>query len=262
MRLKDWQQAFEGYLTGESSMANIELIDSLIGSPTLNVATGLAIYHNAYRARLQEVLRGDFPAIWHWLGDIEFERLADAYIRRFPSDHYNLRWFGKGFEAFIRQHLVPEQSAPLAELARLEWTFTLAFDAPPGTPLTLQDMACLQPEDWPTLRLRPSPAMHRVECAFNSGELWRAVKEQAAFAGSAVLDTPRTIMIWRAEMICHFRSLEPSESTALNRMTQEGWSFADLCADLAASHGEEAPLQAATWLKQWVHDGWLERHDS
>lgn len=145
MRLNDWQLAFERYLLGELSSADVELGSSLIGGPTLDVSTGLAIYHNAYQARLQEVLRGDYPAILNWLGDDEFEQLAAAYLRQNPSAHYSLRWLGNGFEAFIRQHLVPEQSAPLAELTALEWAFTLAFDAPPGTPLTMQDMATLAP---------------------------------------------------------------------------------------------------------------------
>lgn len=91
-----------------------------------------------YETRLREVLRGDYPAIWHWFGDDEFEQLADVYIRQSPSAHYSLRWLGKVLEAFIYQHLVPEQGAALSEL------------------------------------------------------------------------------------VCHYRSVEPAESTALNRMIQEG----------------------------------------
>lgn len=259
MRLNDWQLTFERYLLGHSATANPEFGASLIGGPTLAVDNGLAIYHNAYQARLQEVLRGDYPAIWHWLGDDEFEQLAAAYIRKSPSTHYSLRWLGKGFEAFIHLHLVPEQGAALAELAALEWAFTLAFDAPPGTPLTLQDMASLRPEDWPTLRFCLNPGMQWLKCSFNSLALWRSVKDETEFPGSVVLDMSQVLVIWRAEMICQYRSLESTESTALNRLVQDGWSFAELCTELAVIYGEEAPLQAATWLKRWIHDGWLQR---
>jgi hypothetical protein len=262
MRLNDWQLAFEAYLLEETATAKYEWGASLIGGPSLDVDTGLAIYHNAYRARFQEVLRGDFPAIWHWLGDEEFELLAAAYIRKCPSGHYSLRWLGKGFEAFIHQHLMPEQSLPLAELAALEWAFTLAFDAPSGEPLTLLDMANLKPEHWPILRVRASPSMQWVMCAFNSVALWRAVKDQSEFPGSVLLTTPQVFVIWRAEMICQYRSLEPAEATALSHMIHKDWSFAELCGELARIHGEGAPLQAVTWLKQWIHNGWLERVDS
>ena len=37
-----------------------------------------------------------------------------------------------------------------------------------------------------------------------------------------------------------------------------GWSFAELCEQLAGQ-GEQAPLQAAGWLKQWLSDGLLQR---
>ncbi|MHC8384578.1 HvfC/BufC N-terminal domain-containing protein [Pseudomonas sp. LB3P14] len=261
MRLNDWQRTFEDYLLGEQSTAPSALGASLTGGPTLDVNTGLAIYHNAYQARLQEVLRGDFPAIWHWLGDEEFEQLAAAYIRQYPSAHYSLRWLGKGFKSFIRQHLVPQQSAPLAELAALEWAFTLAFDAPEGTPLTMQEMAVLPPEDWPILRVSPSPTVQWLECAFNSIALWRAVKDESGFPDSAALGTNQFVVIWRTELVCHYRSLEPAEATALNSLFQGGLNFAELCSDLAVLYGEGAPLQAVTWLKQWIHDGWLERRE-
>jgi hypothetical protein len=76
MRLKEWQLAFESFLLDDDATANLTLGGSLIGGPTLDVGTGLAIYHNAYKARLLEVLRNDFVAIWHWMGDDEFDRLC------------------------------------------------------------------------------------------------------------------------------------------------------------------------------------------
>ena len=259
MRLNDWQLAFERYLLGEPSTADVELCSNLIGGPTLDISTGLAIYHNAYQARLQEVLRGDYPAILNWLGDDEFEELAAAYLRQNPSAHYSLRWLGKGLEAFIRQHLVPEQSAPLAELAALEWAFTLAFDAPTGTLLTMQDMATLAPEDWPTLQVSPSPSLQWLECCFNSVALWRSVKDETQFPGSTALDGSHVVVISRNELVCQYRSLEPIEAKALKGMFEWDWNFAELCSELTVFYGEGAPLQAVTWLKQWIHDGWLQR---
>lgn len=259
MRLKEWQLVFESFLLDDDATANPVLGKSLIGGPTLDVGTGLAIYHNAYKARLVEVLRNDFVAILHWMGDDEFDRLASSYIRHSPPGHYSLRWLGKGFEGFIREHLVPEQSAPLAELASLEWAFTLAFDAPAGQPLTLQSMATLAPEEWPELRVKPTPSLQWLECRFNSLSLWRSVKEESDFPDSTVLEIPQACLIWRCELICHYRSLDPAEATALNGLLAGGWNFSELCTQLAVIYGEGAPLQAVTWLKQWVQDGLLER---
>ncbi|KRA07734.1 HvfC/BufC N-terminal domain-containing protein [Pseudomonas sp. Root569] len=259
MRLIDWQLAFEQHLLSETSIANSGFAATLLGGPTLDVDTGLAIYHNAYLSRLQEVLRHDFGAIWYWLGDDEFALLTQAYIRRYPSAHYSLRWLGERFAVFILEHLVAEQSAPLAEMARLEWAFTLAFDAPQGAPLTLNDMAQLAPEDWPALQVTPAPSVQQLLCRFNTVAIWRASKEQLDFPGSQALNLAQICLVWRHENVCHYRSLEPEEACALAGMVTTGWSFSELCAQLAVTYEEGAPLQAATWLKQWIQDGLLER---
>lgn len=259
MRLIDWQLAFEQHLLSETSVANSSFAATLVGGPTLDVDTGLAIYHNAYLSRLQEVLRHDFGAIWYWLGDDEFSSLIDAYVRRYPSAHYSLRWLGERFAAFILEHLIAEQGAPLAELARLEWAFTLAFDAPQGAPLTFNDMAQLAPEDWPTLQVTLAPSVQQLLCRFNTVAIWRASKDEADFPGSQALGPVQMCLVWRYENVCHYRSLEPGEASALAGMVTTGWTFSELCAQLAVTYEEGAPLQAATWLKQWIQDGLLER---
>lgn len=259
MLLKEWQLAFETFLLEENPSANPMLSESLIGGPTLDVGTGLAIYHNAYKARLLDVLRNDFPTILHWMGDEEFDGLATAYIRQSPSAHFSLRWLGKGFEGFVREHLVPEQSAPLAELIALEWAFTLAFDAPAAEPLTIEAMAALAPEQWPELRVRAVPSMQSLECRFNSLSLWRSVKEETEFPHSMPVEIPQLCLIWRKGLICNYRSLDPAQASALDGVLNGGWSFSELCAELAVTYGEGASLQAVTWLKQWIQDGLLER---
>ncbi|WP_432754804.1 HvfC/BufC family peptide modification chaperone [Pseudomonas sp. WMBT8] len=257
MRLIDWQLAFERHLLADTDASGFA--STLIGGPTLDVDTGLAIYHHAYRARLLEVMQGDFPAVWHWLGDEEFAGLVAVYVQRYPSAHFSLRWLGQRFAGFIGEHLVAEQSAPLAELACLEWAFTLAFDASPGQPLSLHDMAQLAPEDWPVLQVEWVPAVQQVLCRFNSLEIWRGVKAQATFPGSQPLSLAQVCLIWRDQQVCRFRSLEPAEAYALAGMADGGWSFSELCAELAVTYQEGAPLQAVTWLKQWVEDGLLQR---
>ncbi|MFC6336030.1 DUF2063 domain-containing protein [Pseudomonas sp. CCM 7891] len=256
MRLTDWQLAFEQQVLSETVSSGFSA--TLIGGPTLDVETGLAIYHNAYQARLQEVLQGDFGAVWYWLGDDEFAQLGAAYIRRYPSTHYSLRWFGERFCEFVLEHLVAEQSVPLAELVRLEWAFTLAFDAPQGEPLTLQYMVQLPPEAWPGLQVQLASSVQQILCCFNSVAIWRSSKEQADFPGSEALPEAQVCLIWRHQNIGQYRTLAPVEAWALAGMVSTGWNFSELCAELAVTYQEGAALQAVTWLKQWVQEGLLE----
>ena len=197
MRLNDWQREFEAYLLGSEPTANPALYSSLLGSPALSAEQGLAIYHNAYRARLLEALRGDYPTLHGWLGDAEFDALAGAYIAAHPSRHFSLRWLGAELASFIDSYLVPQQAAALAELARLEWAFGLAFDAAEGVPLSLEQMASLAAEDWPALQVRLLPSVQWQLCRYNSLALWRAHKAQDAFPGSTALEQPQVCLIWR-----------------------------------------------------------------
>lgn len=259
MRLNQWQQEIEAYLLGADSLANDELRASLVGSPNLDVDLGLAIYHNAYRARLIETLRGDYQAVHGWMGDEEFDALALAYINAYPPDHFSLRWLGARFAEFIEAHLVPEQAEPLAELVRFEWAFTLSFDAPDGEPLTEAVLASLQADEWPNLQARFLPSVQWQTLRYNTMALWRAIKEDTEFPGSHRLEQESVCLIWRAGLISRYRTLGPDEASALYKMAVQGGSFAELCTDLVPL-GDNAMAQAITWIRQWLADGTLQRH--
>ena len=258
MRLNDWQLAVEGYLLGADAQPNTALQASLIGSPTLSVEQGLAIYHHAYRARLLGVMLEDFPAVRYWLGDEEFAAWVQVYLDAYPSRHFSLRWLGERFAEFLQQQLNPEQSAPLVELANLEWAFTLAFDAPPGEPLRLEQMAQLPASEWPGLQVQLLPGVQRLQLHYNSVALWQAAKAEGEFPPSARLAQPTLCLLWRHQLISQYRSFAPDEASALLGMCDAGWTFAQLCEQLA-EHDELAPVKAAGWLKQWLGEGLLQR---
>ena len=49
------------------------------------------IYVNAYRTRLIDALRANYPVLHRALGDDAFESLAQAYIAAHPSSCTNIR---------------------------------------------------------------------------------------------------------------------------------------------------------------------------
>jgi hypothetical protein len=93
---------------------------------------------------------------------------------------------------------------------------------------------------------------------YNSVALWQAAKSEAEFPLSERLAQPSLCLVWRQQQVCHYRSLASDEASALQGMCDVGWSFAELCEQLAGQ-GEQAPLLAAGWLKQWLSDGLLQR---
>lgn len=258
MRLSALQDALESYLATGDSVVTPELLEQIQGSSLLPATDGLMIYHNAYRTRLLSVMRDDFPALHRWLGDESFEQLALAYISAWPPRHFSLRWLGEKLPEFIHHYVAEPQRSPMLELAKFEWAFTLAFDAPDATPLSLDAMSCFSAEDWINLRVCLTPSASWFQLRHSSLDIWKAAKAEVAIPDAVVLSAALDCLVWRHELVCQYRTLAPDEASALRLLT-DGGSFASLCEDLLGKYGEQAPLQAATWLKHWVGEGLLQR---
>ena len=259
MRLSTLQDALEAYLADEHALPSDELLEQVLGSPALNAADGLWVYHNAYRARLLAVLREDFPALQQWLGPESFEQLALAYISAWPPRHFSIRWLGENLPEFIGSYVAEPQLSPMRELAKLEWAFTLAFDACNADVLSADCMSSLTAEEWVSLRAALVPSVNWLHLQYNTLEIWKAAKAESPLPPSTRMPVDQSCLVWRHDLVCRYRSLEPDEAKALG-LFAGGESFAELCESLLTSHGEQAPLQAAIWLKQWVSDGLLVRH--
>ncbi|WP_394235586.1 HvfC/BufC family peptide modification chaperone [Pseudomonas anguilliseptica] len=258
MRLSAQQEALERYLTTGDTVIPPELLEQIQGSNTLPAADGLMIYQNAYRARLLSVMREDFPALHRWMGDESFAQLAMAYISTWPSRNFSLRWLGEKLPEFIRGYIAEPQRSPMIELATLEWAFTLAFDAPDAVPLSLGVMSRFSADDWVNLRVYLTPSVRWLQLQYNTVGMWVAAKAEADIPAVVTLSAPLDCLVWRHELVCQYRTLGPDEASAL-RLLSDGGSFASMCENLVGQHGEQAPLRAATWLKQWVGEGLLQR---
>ncbi|MNE03312.1 hypothetical protein D3C80_958080 [compost metagenome] len=123
----------------------------------------------------------------------------------------------------------------------------------------MEGMAGMAAEEWPALKVQLLPCVQWLEFHHNTLAVWRAAKDEFSFPASQCVVGEMNCIVWRAELNCHYRSLEAAEAQALRGMVLNGWSFAELCLQLAETQGANAPLQAATWLKQWISDRVLMR---
>ena len=246
--LASLQRAFHAYvLHGDGAV--VQCIDGAGGA---DPARRLQIYHDAYRLRLIEALRNDFPALAAATGDEGFDRLARAYIDAHPSRHFNLRWFGARLAEFLEASASFASAPALAETARFEWALTLAFDAADVTPLDAGALAEVPPQAWPRLRVDLHPSAQRIALAWNAAEFWEQVKDGEAPQTVGRLPDRRTWLVWRRGLSVYFRALEADEAAALECVAA-GASFAALC-DALCDYGppEEVPARAATLLQRWL----------
>ncbi len=249
--LSDLQARFQSYLLGR----NEDIEGLTVGSDRRPARDRLAVYADAYRLRLLEVLAEDFPGLHGMIGDQNFEALGIAYIDANPSDHPSVRWFGRRLAGFLRSTGPYREQPLLAEMADFEWAQGEVLDAADSPLVDMDSLAALAPGAWPGMRIGFQSALRRLDLNWNVPALWQAVHDGT--------DTPpapgRTEaavpwLLWRRGLEVHWRSLEDDERWAID-MVRDGCSFGALCEGLLARTGDpEVPLRAAGYLKRWVTD--------
>ena len=218
-------------------------------------ATRIAIYWNAYRLRLLEALRTDYPALHTLAGDALFERLGHDYIDACPPTHFSIRYFGKDLAAYIRRNKGYREISILAEMAQLEWMLTLSFDAPDSDPLGVETLAARPHESWPGMRLRFHDSLQRYDFEWNAPELWCAIEQHLKPETPVAYDQPRPWMIWRHDLQNYMRPLGTHEALALDSL-RKGSDFAAMCGNLCEHIvSDEVGLAAAGFLKSWIREG-------
>ena len=229
----------------------------LRGGPRGRVDERLAVYAEGYRVRLIEALGEELPALSAYMGESLFRTACHRYLEAHPSTCRNLRWYGAGFADWLAA-TAPWQDVPLlAEIARFEWTLSLAFDAPDEPPATMSDLMARHPDAWAGLHFALHPAAHLLDLHGNAPEMRSAADAGGALPPASYSDRAVTWLIWRENLVPHFESLADREAQAL-RAAAAGASFGEVC-EITASGGraESAASAAAGWLGSWLARGLL-----
>ncbi len=214
----------------------------------------LAVYTDAYRLRLLEILGEDYPALATWLGPDAFDDMGSAYLRAHPSDNRSVRWFGRHLGTFLDRH-APDQPW-LAELARFEWARGLAFDAADAEPLEIGEVAAVPAASWPGLGFETAACVQRLDFRFDIPGVYPDLLSGQRPDTPAVTARPAAWILWRHELVVQWRRLEADEARAFDAIAG-GTTFGSMCELLAGDHDEEqdAALRAASMLKRWIGDG-------
>lgn len=220
----------------------------------------LAIYFDAYRRRMRTALNASFAKTRSFIGDAVFDRLADDYVAEYPSLHANLRWYGEQFAAFAAR--TRDDCPIIGELAALEWTLGIAFDAPDSTPITAADLVDLPAEAWGTLLFATRPAVQLLTLKTNAGAWWQSADEEPSPPPAMHIATPQAWLVWRLKHQTHLRPLDTLEARALMDLAG-GATFADVCEGVAGMTAGankddiESTQRVAGYLQTWLAQGLL-----
>jgi hypothetical protein len=247
--LRELQREVQAYVLGEHERVAQRVAGSAAGSARQR----LEVYAHAVHMRFEEVLAEEFPGVHALLGDAAFARLARDYAAAHPSCNPSIRWFGRHLPRFLGAAAPWTEQPVLAQMACFEWARSEMIDAADSTVVRIADIAAIPPQDWAAMRPRAVPALRRVLLEYNVPAM-RSALERGEPPPALRAQAPRNWLIWRKGLAIHWRSIEADEAWALDACAREA-SFAELCAGLCDFTGEaEAPLRAATLLKQWASD--------
>ncbi|MFZ4714627.1 MAG: DNA-binding domain-containing protein [Bacteriovoracaceae bacterium] len=121
MDLKKFQQTFISNIL--SKQFSTDLKSEIVPTGTLDSLEALKVYQTDYYFRLQEALGSQYETCWLVLGDDEFFRIGQEYIKHHPSQNKNLNFYGDQFPQFVPN----SEYSFLSELAQFEKDFWVYF---------------------------------------------------------------------------------------------------------------------------------------
>ena len=241
-----------GILSGDDAV-----LSEILDSPREKREALFGVYRYAYSSRLVEAMRNDHELLHLYLGHEKFDEMGHAYVRAYPSEHPNLRWFSKSLPDFLRSNTPYSDHPVLSDLAALEKALNDAFDAAEGAVVELTDMAAFAPEAWSDLIFRAHPSAFRLDVSTNAAAIWLALKNGAPPPEAAALDQPARLLIWRRDVTPMFRELPAEEAMMWDEATN-GISFGVLCEMLATYDAPDgAAGRGAGYLHGWITAGVL-----
>lgn len=251
------------------------------GNERLSPVEQAEIYREQFWLRHRDVLRDDFPALRHMLGDDAFDTFARAYLEACPPDSFTLRNLGQRLAEFAASYegFSPELVGPARDMARFELAFVDVFDGPDVEPVDAETVRSIPPEAWPTAKLSLQPFLTVLELSYPVQRYRTEVRQERiqpaapnAAAEESASKEPRAevpippreptwVALWRGDDLrVHYRPI-PAPEAALVARIQAGSPLGQACAEVASTLTAEQqktfPARLGQWFQGWAKRGWI-----
>ena len=209
---------------------------------------GMAIYQNAYRARLLAALETSYECTRRWVGEAAFTAAACHYVIAQPPRDWTLDRYGAQFPQVLAELFAADPE--VAELAWLEWQMQQTFAAPDLPELTARGLteARLDEADWESVRLTMAAGFAARPITQDVAGLWQTLQSDEPAKFTLQSDAPGVLAVWRKGLSPHYRVFPGDEFAALDCLVR-GATFGD-AANLAGD-----PARFGGWFAAWLSEG-------
>ena len=220
-------------------------------------AAGIAVYRNAYRARLIDALRSTFERTARLVGEDAIVQAAAHHFITNPPESWTIDLAGEGFWEVCADLFAND--ADVGEVAWLEWAMHRAFTAADAVPMTMAEFAAatagFDTGQWDGLGFELIPGTALRPVSFDLAKLWTALDDSPREVLPARLAEPKWALLWRDNEMPVFGLVPSAEGLALMEILQGG-TFGGVCTILA---NNVDPLQVAAaaggMLRNWIEIG-------
>jgi hypothetical protein len=248
---------------GKDAEARAFAEEHLAGNERLSGVEQLEIYREQFYLRHTASLVEDFPGVGGILGQDDWDRLIWDYLESEPPTSHDLAELGAGLAAFIETRDWLEHRELLVDMARLEYSHMLVFDAPDAAPLDPAKLAAVPEDAWERALLVPDPGLCLLAQSFPVAALRREIIAQRDDLEAAPIPLPGPekgfLAVHRRKRAIYHDRLEPRAHALLSAVAR-GEPLGAACESAARALDITVDTLAAEleqWFADWSARGYL-----
>lgn len=222
---------------------NNSIHSSISSKNEVEASARIAIYSNAYYVRLYNALVDNFPLLFKILSEIEFQDIADLYIKNYPSQTYNLQDYGDKLHLLLSESSFPLYFKELALFDKALLNASMANDEVIINLSNFTDVATNNGDDF-DLKLVSNASILSFE--YNIPELYSDDSYKIK-----LLEQKSYLIVWRKGLSCEYRTIPYLEFEALQYLNL--WINFESLWHYFESHNYTDNLRMGM-LQQWLYD--------
>ena len=195
---------------GAESAFAAALLDPGRAAPPIEAnACRFSVYRNNVVVGLTGALAETFPAVRALVGEQFFRAAAREFVRAHPPRSPVLIDYGGAFPGWIGAFPPAARVPYLADVARLEWGWSRAYNAADAAPLRIEAAAASMPHRLAEARLILHPSVMAVVSRYPVGSLWAEATRREE-RSRLDLRVPQTALVSRPADAVEVRRIDTS----------------------------------------------------
>jgi len=233
-------------------------LEHISGNDRVSPVEQLEIYREQFWWRHTSSLVEDFPGLGGILGQAEWEKLAEQYLKEVAPESYTLRDLGARLPELIERASWLSHQALCLDMARLELAYIEVFDAADAPPLAPERLAAIPAERLGDARLLIAPAVRLLKLRYPVADLRRKLRAESDEPVAIPGESPQHCVVYRRELRLWDMPVTPVAYALLDALASG--NALGVAAELAANTPEaerELGARLGGWLQEWTAKGFV-----